>query len=123
MFKISIVETDGQRRLVLAGKLVSPWTTELESAWRSAVEQLGGRKLIVDLTDVTVIGPDGENTLFKLMKDGAQFSSGGVLTRHVLKQLARRCLCRPRGASSLGQLESETLKSESLGTEKTEEAI
>lgn len=123
MFKISIVETDGKRRLVLAGKLVSPWTTELESAWRSAAEQLRGRKLIVDLTDVTVISPDGENTLFKLMKNGAQFSCGGVLTRHVLKQLARRCLCRPRDSSSQGQLEGEDLNRENLKTDKTEEAI
>jgi hypothetical protein len=118
MFKISIVETDGQRRLVLSGKLVSPWTTELETAWRGAGERLRGRKLIVDLTDVTVISRDGENTLFKLMKNGAQFSCGGVLTRHVLKQLARRCLCRPGDASSQGQLGSDN-----LGTEKTKEAI
>jgi anti-anti-sigma regulatory factor len=118
MFKISIVETDGQRRLVLAGKLVSPWTTELETAWLSAAEQLRGRKLVVDLTDVTVISPDGENTLFKLMKNGAQFSCDGVLTRHVLKQLARRCQCGPRGVSGREQLEDENLR-----TEKTKEAI
>jgi hypothetical protein len=38
-----------------------------------------------------VISQDGENTLFELMRNGAKFSSGGVLTRHVLSQLARRC--------------------------------
>jgi hypothetical protein len=91
MFKLSIVETDGQRRLVLEGKLVSPWTAEVESAWRNAGEQLQGRKLIVDLTNLTLISRDGENTLFKLMNDGAKFSCGDVLTKHVLKQLARRC--------------------------------
>ena len=95
MFKLSIVETRGQRRLVLEGKLVTPWTTEVESAWRSAGEQLGGRKLIVDLANVTFISRDGENTLFKMMRAGAKFSCGDVLTRHVLKQLAGRCLCRP----------------------------
>ncbi len=94
MFKISIIESHGQRRLVLQGKLVSPWTAEVEGAWRSAGEQLRGRKLVIDLTDVTVISPDGEKTLFKLMKDGAKFACGGVLTRHVLKQLARQCRCK-----------------------------
>ncbi|MGD0214018.1 MAG: hypothetical protein ABSB87_12365 [Terriglobales bacterium] len=94
MFKISIVETQCQLRLVLQGKLVPPWTAEVESAWRSAGEQLRGRELVVDLADVTVISPDGESTLFKLMKDGAKFACGGVLTRHVLKQLARRCRCK-----------------------------
>jgi hypothetical protein len=91
MFKISIVETEGQRRLVLEGTLVRPWTAEVESAWRSAGEQLAGRKLIIDLTNVTLISREGENTLFKLMSDGARFACGDVLTKHVLKQLARRC--------------------------------
>ena len=95
MFKISIVETRRQRKLVLEGKLVRPWTAELENAWRSAGEQLQGRKLIVDLTNVTLISPDGENTLFELMREGARFSRGDVLTQHVLKQLARRFRCNP----------------------------
>jgi hypothetical protein len=95
MFKISTVETRSQRRLVLEGKLVSPWTAEVESVWQSAGERLQGRKLVIDLTNVTFISRDGENTLFKLMGDGAKFSCGDVLTKHVLKQLARRCRCRP----------------------------
>jgi anti-anti-sigma regulatory factor len=95
MFKISIVETEGQRTLVLEGKLVAPWTSEVESTWQKAGQHLQGRKLVIDLRNVTLIGPDGENTLFQLMRDGAKFSCAGVLTKHVLKQLARRCLCKP----------------------------
>ena len=91
MFKISIIETRAQRRLVLEGKLIAPWTGELQSAWKSAGQELQGRKLVIDLTNVTVIGQDGENMLFELMKDGARFSCGDVLTKHVVKRLARRC--------------------------------
>jgi hypothetical protein len=91
MFKISTVESRGQRRLVLEGKLIAPWTTEVETAWRSAGEQLQGRKLIIDLTNVTLISLDGQNTLLRLMKDGAHFACSDVLTKHVLKQLGRRC--------------------------------
>lgn len=94
MFKISIVETPGQRRLVLEGRLVSPWTTEVKDAWRNAGEELQGRKLIIDLRNVTVISADGENTLYELMKDGARFSCADVLTKHVLQRLARRNRCR-----------------------------
>jgi anti-anti-sigma regulatory factor len=93
MFRISTIETNGQRRLVLEGKLVPPWTAEVENAWKRAGEQLEGRKLIIDLTNVTLISSDGENTLYRLMQDGAQFTCGDVLTKHVLKQLARRCRC------------------------------
>ncbi len=94
MFRLSTLETNGQRKLVLEGKLVSPWTQEVESAWRQAQEHLEGRKLIVDLTNVTLIGHDGENTLMNLMREGARFTGCGVLTRHLLKQLARRCRCQ-----------------------------
>lgn len=48
------------------------------------------RKLVIDLTHVTVISPEGEDALFDLMKKGVNFSSGSVLTKHVLKQLARK---------------------------------
>ena len=94
MFRISIVETAGQRRLVLEGKLIAPWTTEVASAFKSATKQLQGRKLIIDLRNVTLISADGENTLLELMQDGAKFLCGGVLTRHVLRRLARTCRCR-----------------------------
>jgi anti-anti-sigma regulatory factor len=93
MFKISIIEERSERRLVLEGKLVRPWTSEVENAWKGAAENLQGRRLVVDLTNVTHIGDDGEGTLFKLMREGAQFSCRGVLTKHVLKQLARKCRC------------------------------
>ncbi|MBV8049698.1 MAG: hypothetical protein JOZ80_00840 [Acidobacteriaceae bacterium] len=93
MFKLSIAETDNQRRLILEGKLVAPWTDEIESAWRRAQEGLQGRKLLVDITNVTLINRDGEAALYKLMRDGARFACGGVLTKHLLRQLARRCRC------------------------------
>ena len=95
MLKISVVETHGQRRLVLEGKLAGPWTTEVEKAWRDAGSQLQGRKLIVDLSNVTLISADGEDMLLRLMGEGAKFSCGGVLTKHVLKRLAQRGECKP----------------------------
>lgn len=95
MFKISIVETHAQRRLVLEGNLVRPWAAEVESSWRRAGEHLHGRKLVIDLTNVTLIGPDGENILLRLMNDGAKFLCRGVFNKHVLRKLARRCECEP----------------------------
>ena len=94
MFKLSTVETHGRRKLVLEGKLVAPWTQEVERAWHSAQEHLEGRKLVIDLRNVTLISPDGENTIFHLMCEGARFTCGGVLTKHLLRILARRCRCR-----------------------------
>jgi hypothetical protein len=91
MFRISVIEARGQRRLVLEGKLMSPWTDDVERSWRTAQEQLQGRELIIDLTNVTLISLDGENILLRMMRDGARFSTGDVLTKHVLKRLAQKC--------------------------------
>jgi len=93
MFKISIVESHGQQRLVLEGTLVPPWTAEVEKAWRGAVERVPDRKPIIDLANVTFINREGEETLFKLMSQGARFRCVDVFTRHVLKRLARKFRC------------------------------
>jgi hypothetical protein len=95
MLKISIVETQGMRRLVLEGKLLRPWTDEVERAWKNAGEHLGGRKLVVDLANVTLIGPEGESVLLALIQSGAKFSCEGVFTKHLLSELTRRGGCLP----------------------------
>jgi hypothetical protein len=90
MFKISIVDTPSQRTLVVEGRLVGPWVAELCTSWRNACQERGGRKLVVDLRNLTSISREGEDAIFDLMKEGARFSCGNVLTNHVLKQLAQK---------------------------------
>ncbi|MBO0911231.1 MAG: hypothetical protein J2P13_05520 [Acidobacteria bacterium] len=90
MVRISIIETASKRTLLVEGKLALPWTCELEKAWSNASHDLHGRNLAIDLRNVTVISPEGENTLLELIKRGAKFTCRGVLNKHILKQLARR---------------------------------
>jgi hypothetical protein len=90
VFKISIVDTRSRRKLIVEGTLVGPWIAELGTAWRNASQDLDRRNLVINLRNLTVISRDGEDAIFDLMKKGAKFSCGGVLTRHVLKQLVRK---------------------------------
>lgn len=99
MLKISIINKRSERRLVVEGKLVQPWVGELRRTWRSAGEDLQGRKLVIDLSNATVISRDGEDELLGLMREGAKVSCCGVLTRYVVKQLAHRCRARCAGES------------------------
>jgi len=94
--RISTVEARTERRLVLEGKLIAPWTTELKSACEKARENLQGRELVVDLKNVTNIDQEGENLLAALMKEGIKFRSCGVFTKQVLRQVARRARSRPQ---------------------------
>jgi hypothetical protein len=93
MFKISTIDTRAERRLVIEGKLIEPWIDELRSSWTAAGENLGGRKVVIDLSNATVISREGEEALFELMQEGAKFSCGGVLTKYLVKQMAQRCHC------------------------------
>ncbi|MFZ0761328.1 MAG: hypothetical protein WAM69_15380 [Candidatus Sulfotelmatobacter sp.] len=95
MFKISIVDTRTQRTLVVEGKLSEPWVDELRTTWTNVTRDFDSRKVVIDLSSLTVISHEGEEAIFDLMKQGAKFSCAGILTRHVLKGLARRCRCTP----------------------------
>jgi hypothetical protein len=90
MFKISTIDTPSQRTLVVEGTLIGSWVAELRTTWKTASHELNGRKLVIDLGNLTVISIEGEGAILDLMKEGARFSRGGILTRHVLKQLTRK---------------------------------
>ena len=90
MFRISIADTPSRRTLIVEGTLVGLWVGELARTWRTASQELDKRKLVIDLKNLTAISREGEDAVFDLMKKGAKFTCGGVLTRHVLKQLVRK---------------------------------
>jgi hypothetical protein len=90
MFRISIDDTPSRRTLIVEGTLVGPWVAELGRTWRNASQELDRRKLVIDLRNLTAISREGEDAIFDLMKKGVKFTCGGVLTKHVLKQLARK---------------------------------
>ncbi len=96
MLKISIIDTESERRLVVEGKLIEPWVAELKNAWKDAITDLQERKLVIDLSNATVISREGEEAIFQLMSEGAKFACCGVLTKYVLKRLAHRCHGSPR---------------------------
>jgi anti-anti-sigma regulatory factor len=89
MLKITTIDTGVQRKLVLAGGIVEPWAAELNRAWEHACDSLGERKLVVDLTAVTVISRDGTNILRNMKNHGAEFICRGVYVRHILRNLKR----------------------------------
>lgn len=90
MLKISIIENDHKRQVVLEGKLVAPWTNELKNIGQESAGESDGRELVIDLRSVTSISADGEDVLLILMDQGARFRVSGVFMRQVVKELSRR---------------------------------
>jgi len=91
MLRISIRESKTERLLVLEGKLIIPWTSELiKVASKDPENRPVGDRLVIDLSEVTDISLDGEEALYFLMVKGAHFRGGGVFIKQVLEQLAQR---------------------------------
>jgi hypothetical protein len=91
MLKISIKDNKTRRLLVLEGQIIAPWTKVLsEAACEDRATQLADSEFVIDLQGVTYISAEGEETLYRLIVQGAKFRGGGVFVKHVLKQLAQR---------------------------------
>jgi hypothetical protein len=90
MLKISLIDSPRQRRLVVEGKLIAPWTAELRNACQEARADLRDRELVVEMKHVTTISQEGENVILELINGGIRFRCHGVFTKHVVKELTRR---------------------------------
>jgi hypothetical protein len=90
MLKISLIDSARQRRLIVEGKLTTPWAAELRNACQEARADLRGRELIIEMKHVTTISQEGENVILELINGGIRFRCSGVFTKHLLKNLTRR---------------------------------
>jgi hypothetical protein len=99
MLRISTIDTPSRRRLVVEGKLIPPWATELRTAYNKAKTDLEGRDLVVDLKDLTIISQEGEDLVTELMKEGVKFQCCGLFARLLLRELADRVRALKEGGS------------------------
>jgi hypothetical protein len=99
MLKISLIDNARRRRLIVEGKLIAPWATELRTACEAARTDLRGRQLVIEMNHITTISQEGENVILQLMNGGNEFRCHGVFTKHIFEQLTRRArnLGRRRG--------------------------
>ena len=94
MLKISLVEGQHERMLIVEGTLVAAWASELAVTCEKARADLEGRELIVDLRSLTRISHEGERVLLQLMKDKTKLQCG-VFVRELLRQLVRSSQLNP----------------------------
>jgi hypothetical protein len=87
MLRIAITDLPGEQRWSLQGQVIGQWAAELKSTWREAHHLGDTRRCIVDLIEVTSIDRDGEAVLAEMMSQGAEFISGDVYTKHLLRNL------------------------------------
>lgn len=87
LLKISIDEAKNQIVLRVEGKLIAPWTEELESAWQLIAKTLGERALRLDIRSTTFIDQNGLRILGKIIKTAnTDVLADSPLTRQFAEQ-------------------------------------
>jgi hypothetical protein len=89
MLRITRIESPTEQKLILEGRLVEPWSSDLRSHWEEARRAHPERKFVVDLKGVTWIDAGGERALATMKGLGAEFLASGVRMKQLLKDLER----------------------------------
>jgi len=90
MLRITRQEELDRIVLRVEGKLVQPWIQELESCWRTCLQQTGAdttKPLVLDLKSVTFIGVEGKELLDRIYRSGAKLVTSGTLMNSVVEDL------------------------------------
>ena len=87
MLKITVTEMQTESRWTLQGQLVGPWVKELRRHWKAKHTRESRKRCVVDLNDVTFIDKSGERLLRVMSKTGADLTSNGMYTKHLLEKL------------------------------------
>jgi hypothetical protein len=85
MLRITVQDDGTLWRLHLAGRLAGAWVAETESTWRSA--PVSGRRVEIDMTEVTWVDEAGRCLLQAMNQAGARFIAKGVATKALVEEI------------------------------------
>jgi len=102
MLRITVQENDAIWSLILSGKLAGPWVDETTNVWRLALRS--GKKIEVDLNDVTGVDTAGRMLLTEMHQAGARLLTTGVANAALVTEITRRLhLRKASGATGCEQ--------------------
>jgi hypothetical protein len=85
MLRITVEENLALWRLHLSGKLADVWVAETERMWHSA--PVSGRRVEIDLREVTGIDGAGRRLLKEMSQAGARFMAKGVAMEALVEEI------------------------------------
>jgi hypothetical protein len=96
MLRITVQEDGTLWRLHLAGRLAGAWVGETENTWRSAL--VSGRRVEIDMREVTWIDGAGRCLLQAMNQAGARFIAKGVAMKALVEDITGQPAHRSRRA-------------------------
>jgi hypothetical protein len=72
----------------LEGKVVGPWIQECRRAWQVVREELGSKKLLLDLCGLTFVDESGTRLLREIHRaSGAEILANSPLTKYFAERI------------------------------------
>ena len=94
MLRITVQEDGALWRMQLAGRLEGAWVAETENTWRSAT--VSGRRVEIDMREVTWIDEGGRCLLQSMNEAGALFITKGVAMEALIEEITGKPCPRKR---------------------------
>lgn len=86
--RISIQESDQTIGFVLEGRVAGPWVAELKRAWTELIPRLSGKKLKLDLRNVTYSDAGGKLVLREIVdRTQAELVTGTPWTQYLAEEI------------------------------------
>lgn len=89
MLRITI-ESEGVAvpKLILEGRIAGPWVDELDRVWADASSKLAGKKIEIDVRNVTYANAAGKEVLRKIVTEThAELLTGGLSTQDLADEV------------------------------------
>lgn len=88
MLRVTVDQENNPVVLKVEGKLSGPWVRELEECWRNTRLKCAGRRLRVELTDVSFVEDRGRVLLKEMIHSGDELLASGPMMRSILEEIA-----------------------------------
>lgn len=86
--RISVQENDNSIGFTLVGRLAGPWVAELEQAWKDVAARLDGKKLSLDVRDLTYSDAGGKRVLRDMFaRSRAEFITHSDWSNHLAEEI------------------------------------
>ena len=88
--KISINEQAQDTQIKLDGRIAGPWTAELRRVWMETASRIAGKRLVIDLREVTYADASATKLLREIYeKAHAQVIAGSVWTQSLAEYISQ----------------------------------
>ena len=91
MLRITVERNSKTATLKLAGRLAGPWIDELDRTWSEVNVQAFTDGVLLDLSDVTFVAPEGRLQLKSMCEKGARFKTSGCFGKGLVEQIVKDC--------------------------------